>query len=98
MRIKIIIRYGPQRGLTSSSFGGFWPRLFFLLWKKRAYYAVLAQFWKFLVSSSNLGNFKRNPPKKREKLNQTTKFVLKKIRKNRKAKKKKSKKSKKSFF
>ena len=25
--------------------------------KKRAYYAVLAHFWHFLVSSSNLGNF-----------------------------------------
>ena len=26
--------------------------------KKRAHYAVSAHFWKFLVSSSNLGNFK----------------------------------------
>ena len=25
--------------------------------KKRAYYAVLAHFWQFFVSSSNLGNF-----------------------------------------
>ena len=32
--------------------------VFFALWaKKRGYYAVLAHFWQFLVSSSNLGNF-----------------------------------------
>ena len=37
---------------------GLWPRLFFCpSGKKRAYYTVLAQFWKFLVPSSNLGNF-----------------------------------------
>ena len=46
-------RYGPLRGPTSSSCGGF----FSPSGKKRAYYAVLAHFWQFLVSSSNLGNF-----------------------------------------
>ena len=40
----------------ASAFGrGF----FFPLGKKRAYYAVLAHFWQFLVSSSNLGNFQQ---------------------------------------
>ena len=34
---------------------GLRPRLF--LGKKRDYYAVLAHFWQFFVSSSNLGNF-----------------------------------------
>ena len=37
---------------------GLRPRAFFALrTKKRAYYAALAHFWQFLVSSSNLGNF-----------------------------------------
>ena len=48
-------RYGPLRGPTSSSCGGLRPRIF--SGKKRAYYAVLALFWQFLVSSSNLGTF-----------------------------------------
>ena len=50
-------RYSPLRGLTSSSCGGLRPRLFLPFGQKRAYYAVLAHFWQFLVSSSNLGNF-----------------------------------------
>ena len=50
-------RYGPLRGPTSSSCGGLRPRLFLPFGQKRAYYAVLAHFWHFLVSSSNLGNF-----------------------------------------
>ena len=36
---------------------GLRPRLFLPFGKKRAYYAVLANFWQFLVSSSNLANF-----------------------------------------
>ena len=36
---------------------GLRPRLFLPFGQKRAYYAVLAHFWQFLVSSSNLGNF-----------------------------------------
>ena len=53
-------RYGPLSGATSSSCGGLRPltEAFFALHaKKRAYYAVLAHFWQFLVSNSNLGNF-----------------------------------------
>ena len=53
-------RYGPLRGPTSSSCGGLRPStegFFSPSGKKRAYYAVLAHFWQFFVSSSNLGNF-----------------------------------------
>ena len=53
-------RYGPLRGPTSSSCGGIRPSadgFFCPSGKKRAYYAVLAHFWHFFVSSSNLGNF-----------------------------------------
>ena len=49
-------RYGPLRGPTSSSCGGLRPRLFCPLGKERAFYAVLAHFWRFLVSSSSRGN------------------------------------------
>ena len=42
-------KYGPLRGPTSSSYGGLQPLA-------EAYYDVLAHFWQFLVSSSNLGN------------------------------------------
>ena len=53
-------RYGPLLGPTSSSCGGLWPlaEVFLALWaKKRAYYAVLENFWQFFVSGSNHGNF-----------------------------------------
>ena len=53
-------RYGPLRGPTSSSCGGLRPSaeaFFALLAKKKNYYAVLAHFQQFLVSSSNIGNF-----------------------------------------
>ena len=53
-------RYSPLRGLTSISCGGLRPSaegFFCPSGKKRAYYTVLAHFWQFLVSSSNLGNF-----------------------------------------
>ena len=43
-------RYGPLRGPTSSSCGGLWPSA--LRAKKRAYYAVLANFKPFLVETS----------------------------------------------
>ena len=37
---------------------GLWPRFFYCAsGKKRAYNAVLSNFWKILVSSSNLGSF-----------------------------------------
>ena len=39
---------------------GLRPRLFLPFGQKRADYAVLAHFWHFLVSSSNLGNFCSN--------------------------------------
>ena len=58
--IKMTRRYGPLRGPTSSSCGGLQPLaegFFCPLGKKRAYYAVLAHFCQFFVSSSNLGNF-----------------------------------------
>ena len=57
LRLLCTRRYSPLRGLTSSSCGGLRPRLFLPFGQKRAYYAVLAHFWQFLVSSSNLGNF-----------------------------------------
>ena len=47
-------RYGGLLLAPAEGFG-LRPRLF-LPGKKRAYYAVLAHFWQFLVSSSNLGN------------------------------------------
>ena len=53
-------RYGPLRGPTSSSCGGLRPSaeaFFALRAKKKLTFAVLAHFWHFLVSSSNLGNF-----------------------------------------
>ena len=43
-------RYGPLRGPTSSICGGQKKS------KTRGYYALLAHFWQFLVSSSNRGN------------------------------------------
>ena len=53
-------KYGPLRGPTSSSCGGLRPsaEAFFALWakNKKAFHAVLAHFWQFLVSSSNHGN------------------------------------------
>ena len=57
--IKVFRRYGSLRGPTFSSCGGLWLwlRLFFALRAKRSYYAVLAHFSTFLVSSSNLGSF-----------------------------------------
>ena len=57
--IVITRRYGTLRGPTSSSCGGLLApaeAFFALRAKKRAYYAVLAHFWQFVVSSSNLGN------------------------------------------
>ena len=55
-------RYGPLRGPTSSSCEGLrtLSEAFFGLRakKERAYYAVLALYWRFLVSSSNPGKFK----------------------------------------
>ena len=53
-------RYGPLRGPTFSSCGGLRPlaKVFFCpLGKKIDYYADLAHFRSFLVSSSNLCNF-----------------------------------------
>ena len=53
--------YGPLCGPTSSSCSlaaGLWPSargIFCPLGKKRLFYAVLANFRPFLVSSSNLG-------------------------------------------
>ena len=44
-------------GLLLAPAEGFGRGFFFPSGKKRAYYAVLANFWQFLVSSSNLGNF-----------------------------------------
>ena len=51
-------RYGPLHRPTSSSCGGLRPaaKAFFRA-KKRAYYAVLAHFRPFSMSSSNLGNW-----------------------------------------
>ena len=49
-----IRRYGSLHGPISSSCGGLRPRL----QKKRP---VLVHVWPFLVSSSNLSNFVRNP-------------------------------------
>ena len=47
-------RYTGQLLAPAEGFG----RGFFLLFgQKRPYYAVLANFWPFLASSSNLGNF-----------------------------------------
>ena len=51
---------------------GLWPRLFWV--KKRTYYAVLAHFWRPVVTlvifSSDLRNFESNPkkPKKKKKI------------------------------
>ena len=53
-------RYGPLSRPTSSSYGGLRPSAESFLGpsgKIRPYYAVLANFRPFLVSSSNLGNF-----------------------------------------
>ena len=44
-------------GLLLAPAEGFGRAFFWPSGKKRAYYAVLAHFWHFLVSSSNLGNF-----------------------------------------
>ena len=44
-------------GLLLAPAEGFGRGFFCPVGKKRAYYAVLAHFWHFLVSSSNLGNF-----------------------------------------
>ena len=44
-------------GLLLAPAEGFGRGYFCPSGKKRAYYAVLAHFWRFLVSSSNLGNF-----------------------------------------
>ena len=57
--LKLTRSYGPLRGPTYSSCGGLWPlaeAFFCPLAKKKAFYAVLAHFWRFLVSSSNRGN------------------------------------------
>ena len=35
---------------------GLWPRLFLPFGQKKGFYAVLAHFWQFSVSSSNRGN------------------------------------------
>ena len=50
-------RYGPLWGPTSNSCGGLcaFGRDFFSA-QKRSYFAVLANFWQFLVSISNLVN------------------------------------------
>ena len=52
-------RYGPLRWPTSNSCGGLQPlaEAFLPFGQQKAYYAVLTNFWQFLVSSSNLGNF-----------------------------------------
>ena len=50
-------RYGRLCRPTSGSCGGLQPRLFCPSGKNRACYAFLAHFWRFLVSSSNLGKF-----------------------------------------
>ena len=53
-------RYGPLRGPTSGSCRGLQPaaEAFFALWaQQKPYYAVLDNFWQFLVFSSSLGNF-----------------------------------------
>ena len=44
-------------GLLLAPAEGFGRGFFCTSGKKRAYYDVLAHFWPFLVSSSNLGNF-----------------------------------------
>ena len=44
-------------GLLLAPAEGFGQGFFCPSGKKSAYYAVLAYFWQFLVSSSNLGNF-----------------------------------------
>ena len=52
-------RYSPLGGPTSSSCGELRPsaKAFFALRaKKELFFAVLAHFWQFLVSSSNHGN------------------------------------------
>ena len=61
-------------GLVLAPAEGFDWGFFGPLGKKRAYYAVLAHFWQFLVClvvtlvtcSSNLRNFERNPKKLKE--------------------------------
>ena len=44
-------------GLLLAPVEGFGRGFFCPSGKKRAYYAVLAHFWQFLVSNSSLGNF-----------------------------------------
>ena len=46
----------------AEGFGQSFGQSFFCpLGKTKAYYAVLANFWRFLVSSRNLGNFYKYP-------------------------------------
>ena len=54
IRLEDTARYA---GLLLAPAEGFGRGFFCPSGKKRAYYAVLAHFWHFLVSSSNLGNF-----------------------------------------
>ena len=56
-QLEDVARYAGLLLAPAEGFG-LRPRLFLPFGqKKRAYYAVLAHFWKFLVPSSNLGNF-----------------------------------------
>ena len=58
---KIMLRFalGPLvlEILAPAEGFGLRQRHFLAFGQKRAYYAVLANFWQFLVSSSHLGNF-----------------------------------------
>ena len=62
---------------------GLWAKAFLILWgKKRPYYAVLANFRRFLVSSSNHGNFCSNLSNWRRKLREKNPKNLRKTQKN----------------
>ena len=55
-RLEDTARYAGLLAAPAEGFG-FWPRFSLPGRKPRAYYAVLAHFRPFLVSSSNLSNF-----------------------------------------
>ena len=94
LRLKMHTKYEflPLLEITASYAGlllvpaeGFGRGFFCPSGKKRAYYAVLAHFWQFLVSSSNISNFEKKtkkPKKSKKNIKKSKKFQkIQKIKK-----------------